>query len=355
MNCCINCFESRYLNSIIIRYKSNGNCDYCGSESVSIYLATELNLNFSGILDLFVIDEENGIPLEQHLISGYFAQKVFSQSLIDSGNVKALILEIIKDDIDDFRHLIDNPVQLRFLNGNVEEEANKPLFLSWENFSEEIRNINRFHLQNPLDLEKFKSLFKHFSKEILKGKKYYRARISDNNDGYPIEEMGHPPSKYAKSGRANPQGISYLYLANDVITTLYEVRASLYDYVTVATFRLVENIRVINLSHSTYDIFELAELEELEALEQVMIHGTFIDKLEQELSKPRRRSDSELDYLPTQYLSELIKSMGFDGIEFKSSLYHKGVNLAIFHPEKFNILDTHVYDIQNINLEYTKI
>lgn len=38
-----------------------------------------------------------------------------------------------------------------------------------------------------------------------------------------------------------------------------------------------------------------------------MIHGSFIDKLEQELSKPRRKNDSELDYLPTKYLSELIK------------------------------------------------
>ena len=100
---------------------------------------------------------------------------------------------------------------------------------------------------------------------------------------------------------------------------------------------------------------ELAELEELQSLEEVMIHGSFIDKLEQELSKPRRRSDSELDYLPTQYLSELIKSMGFDGIEFKSSLYQNGVNLAIFNPHKFKILDVSVYDIETIELNYTKL
>jgi hypothetical protein len=86
-----------------------------------------------------------------------------------------------------------------------------------------------------------------------------------------------------------------------------------------------------------------------------MIHGSFIDKLEQELSKTRRRSDSELDYLPTQYLSELIKSMGFDGIEFKSSLYQNGVNLAIFNPHKFKGLEVSVYDIENIKLDYTEL
>jgi len=41
-----------------------------------------------------------------------------------------------------------------------------------------------------------------------------------------------------------------------------------------------------------------------------MLHGSFIDKLEKKLSKPRRKNDSELDYLLTQYLSELIKLMG---------------------------------------------
>lgn len=84
-----------------------------------------------------------------------------------------------------------------------------------------------------------------------------------------------------------------------------------------------------------------------------MVHGSFIDKLEQGLSKPRRRSDSELDYLPTQYLSELIKSMGFDGIEFKSSLYSDAINIAIFNPEKFKCLQVTVYDIKDIKLDYT--
>lgn len=335
--------------------KTAGNCDYCKSQNISIYEASELNRNFAGILELFVVDVENGKPLEIQIISEYFRNKVFTQTLIETNNIKQLISEIIKDDIADYQNLLDSPVKLRFQNTQDEEDANQRLFLSWDNFSKEIKTVNRFHLKNPLDLAKLKSLFKHFSKEIYKGKKYYRARISDNPIGYAISQMGHPPNKLAKSGRANPNGISYLYLANDVLTTLYEVRASLFDYVTVGTFRLEENIRVINLSHSTYDIFELAELEELQSLEEVMIHGSFIDKLEQELSKPRRRSDSELDYLPTQYLSELIKSMGFDGIEFKSSLYQNGVNLAIFNTHKFKSLDVSVYDIENIKLDFTEL
>ncbi|WP_337059015.1 RES family NAD+ phosphorylase [Elizabethkingia meningoseptica] len=339
------------MNSIIISNRKQGNCDYCQSENVHIYEPSELNRFFVGIIDLYEVDTEHGTLLETQILLD-FHKKAFTQKLIESNKIKQLISEIIKDDIAEYQNILDNPVRLKIHNTNVEEEANQSLFLSWDNFSDEIKTVNRFHLKNSLDLEKLKSLFKHFEKSLPKSKKFFRARISDNPEGYPASKMGNPPNELAKSGRANPNGISYLYLSNDITTTLYEVRASLYDYVTVGTFRLEESINVINLSRSTYDIFRLAEED---SLQEVMIHGSFIDKLEQELSKPRRRSDSELDYLPTQYLSELIKSMGFDGIEFKSSLYSEGVNIAIFNPEKFKCLGVKVYDIENIELTYTSL
>lgn len=351
MNCCTSCFESQYINSIILNNNTIGNCDYCKSQNVNIYEASELSLFFKGIIDLYDVDTENGKPLEIQIISD-FHKKVFTQKLIEAKNAKQLISDIIYDEIADYDNILNNPVQLRFHKTSIEDDVNQPLFLSWDRFSKEIKTANRFHLKNPLDLKKLKELFRHFQKDFPKRKKFFRARISDNPEGYEIGQMGNPPNKLAKSGRANPNGISYLYLANDMITTLYEVRASLFDYVTVGTFRLEESISVVNLSRSTYDVFRLAELE---SLETVMIHGSFIDKLEQELSKPRRRSDSELDYLPTQYISELIKSMGFDGIEFKSSLYSEGVNLAIFNPEKFKCLEVDVYDITDIKLEFDKL
>ena len=331
--------------------KTIGNCDYCQSQNVSIYDASELSPFFKGIIDLYGVDTDNGKLLEIQIVSD-FHRKVFTQKLIDTNNVKKLISDIIKDDISDYQSVLDKPVQLRFHNTSIEDDVNQSLFFSWDRFSEEIKTVNRFHLKNPLDLEKLKSLFRHFQKDLPKGKKFYRARISDNPNGYPIERMWNPENKLAKSGRANPNGISYLYLANDITTTLYEVRASLFDYVTVGTFRLEESISVVNLSRFTYDVFRLAELE---SLEDVMIHGSFIDKLEQELSKPRRRSDSELDYLPTQYISELIKSMGFDGIEFKSSLYAQGINVAVFNPDKFKCLEVAVYDITDIKLDSEKL
>lgn len=350
MNCCTNCFESSYIQTIILSNNKRGNCDYCKSEDANIYSASELSPFFAGIIDLYEVNLE-GEPIESQIIND-FPSKVFTRKLIDASNTRKLISEIVKDDISDYREILDNPVQLRFQNNGKEEDAIQPLFLSWDRFSKEIKTVNRFHFVNTLDLQKLKSLFSHFQKDYRKGKKFYRARISDNTDGYSIDKMGNPPSKLARNGRANPKGISYLYIASNMTTTLYEARASLFDYVSIGTFKLEEDIKVVNLGRSTYDVFRLAELE---SLEEVMIHGAFIDKLEEELSKPKRKSDSDLDYLPTQYLSELIKSMGFDGIEFRSSLHSDGYNIAIFQPEKLKCFEVDVYDIKSTKLEYTKL
>ena len=73
------------------------------------------------------------------------------------------------------------------------------------------------------------------------------------------------------------------------------------------------------------------------------------------MSLPIRKRDQILDYIPTQYISEFIKSLGFDGVEYQSSLDSKGHNLAIFNPDKFECIDTKVYDINSIKLEFTEI
>lgn len=141
MVCCTNCFESSYLNAIIFGNKTTGNCNYCKSEGVNIYEASELNPFFLGIIDLYEIDKINGKPLESQIITD-FHKKVFTQKLIDSGNVKQLIAEIIKDNTSDYQGVFDHPVRLRFHNTGAEKDFNQPLFHSWENFSKEIKTVN---------------------------------------------------------------------------------------------------------------------------------------------------------------------------------------------------------------------
>ncbi|MCH7927666.1 MAG: RES family NAD+ phosphorylase, partial [Candidatus Dadabacteria bacterium] len=107
---------------------------------------------------------------------------------------------------------------------------------------------------------------------------------------------------------------------------------------------------VVNL-HLTYN-FDPILLSESDVLEDFMIHLPFISQLEDVLSKPLRRSDNKLDYIPTQYLSEFIKSLDYDGIEYKSSLNTEGYNLAIFNRDNFECINTFVREIYNISYEH---
>lgn len=345
MNCCSECFSSNYLRDIINRNQKIGDCDFCSSTEVSIYKIDEkLRLIFQNILDLYSIHTESKNSIETQ-IEFDFKDKIFSNRI--RGNTRTLLEEIVKDDYDTYKTLFENNVILDCAKNPENIDIIKPLQISWKKFANEIKTTNRFHLQNALDLEKLKELLNRYKKPINKGKKYYRARIS-NQEGYSSSDMLNPPADKAKAGRANPTGISYLYLADQIKTTLYEARTSLFDYVSVAEFRAKEDIMVINLRGDTYDPVLLAEQEELE---DFLIHLPFITTLEMNLSKPRRRSDNELDYLPTQYLSEFIKSIGFDGVEFQSSLYSVGFNLAIFTPDKFECIDVQVFEIENIDLK----
>jgi len=348
MNCCTECFSSNYLKDIINRNNTIGDCDFCGSKKVSIYNPAELSLIFQNILDLYSVNLDSFNSLETQ-IELDFQNKIFSEKI--GLNTKLLLQNIVKDDYNTYQSLFENNVILTCSNLPESVDIIKPLQISWERFADEIKTTNRFHIQNTLNLEKLQELLNRYKKPINKGKKFYRARIS-NKEGFGKSEMLNPPADKAKAGRANPTGISYLYLADQIKTTLYEARASLFDYVTVGEFRAKDDIRVINLRGDTYDPVLLAEQEELE---DFLIHLPFITTLETNLSKPRRRSDNELDYLPTQYLSEFIKSIGFDGVEFQSSLFSGGYNLAIFTPDKFECISVDVFEIENIDLKEKKV
>ncbi len=93
-----------------------------------------------------------------------------------------------------------------------------------------------------------KTILKAAYKKYKAGKEFYRARIWDKGKGFDKSEMGAPPAEEATAGHANTDGISFLYLADSVDTTLHEIRADVYDSATVAKFRSNKDIKVVNLA-----------------------------------------------------------------------------------------------------------
>lgn len=347
MVCCNECFSSQYLKSIIVNNNTKGNCDFCKSKSVFTYDPKGFTNMFQGLLDLYAEHPDGEIIEEQIEID--FPNQIFSEKV--KNNIQSLLSQIIRDDYNDYKELFSNKVLFNFLIDGDHKLALSDFHITWSKFEDEIKKMNRFHIQNTIDLGLLERLIKRYEVPIVKGEEFFRSRISDK-EGYPIERMGAPPNDKAKSGRANPKGISYLYVADQVKTTLYETRASLLDYVTVGKFRLKEDINVVNLRGDTYDPMYLVDNDDLE---DFVKHLPFIRKLEIELSKPNRKNDKELDYLPTQYISEFIKSIGYDGVLYNSSLFKEGYNLAIFNSDKFDCLGIEVHEIDNIEFGYKVI
>lgn len=353
MKCCSECFSSEYLRTIIQTNASEiGNCNFCGTNNIRLYDPRELLLFFRNLFDLYAISDStifHAKPLEMQILLD-FPNKIFK--IEDTTIIRQLILKIIEDETDSFSELLQKNVYIECLvNPSTKNEASI-LEISWEKFVDEIKFENRFHIKNAIDLTKLEILLKQLDRKFVKGKIFYRARISEKQ-GFSIKDMGNPPKHLTKAGRANPQGISYLYLANDVDTTIFETRAALFDFVSIGEFRLNEDITLINL-HET-DLYDPMLLADKDMLKDFIILYPFVSRLEKEISKPNRRTDNELDYLPTQYLSEFIKSLGFDGVIYKSSVNPKGHNLAIFNPHKFECIKSYVHEIEDVTFGHKLI
>ncbi|WP_177204553.1 RES family NAD+ phosphorylase [Hymenobacter arizonensis] len=288
-------------------------------------------------------------PLSERLLID-FGPLLFNTE--DPIKVQKLLEAIFEEELADYRVVFSEVVLFEHLCDFSAYEDYHKLATEWENFVNEIKNQNRFHLSSQVNLKAIERLLGNHVKHYPAGKIFYRGRISESN-GYVKEEMGNPPSASARPGRANPAGISYLYLAEGIATTLYETRAALFDYVSIGEFTANQEIRVINLREP--QIYDPLQLAEAERLKDFLLHLPFLQILEKELSKPVRRSDNELDYLPTQYLSEFIKSLGYDGVEYRSSLNPSGYNVAIFNPEKFECKKAYVHEIHKISFSHSKL
>ena len=210
---------------------------------------------------------------------------------------------------------------------------------SWSRFTDEILNQNRFFPQMNVDLEILKEA-SILSDIMLKNAYLFRARKSKEQKKIAPRNMGKPPSKLCGAGRANPQGIPYLYLADDEQTAIHEVRPNTTEFVTIGKFKILENIQILDLSNPRIrDPFKCGD-----GLSYTIQILPFLRLLGRELSKPIEPKNKNWHYIPTQYLCEYIKHQGYDGISYKSHL-GPGKNIALFSEKKMKCTRSFLYTI----------
>ena len=347
MFCCAGCFNDSYLIGILpYHHAGEGKCNFCGSDHVALTDASKLIEYFAPILQLYRVHSpdmsvhpDNVLPLEV-IVKRDFPNIFQTQ---DPSIILTYLKAIIAGDPGTFSSLLEGKVCNEYLDGLESDKKVAQLQSEWDAFVNEILHINRFHLTKSINLSLLSNLLLRLTKSYPAGQEFYRGRISGIK-GFTADELAKPPPARAVAGRANPEGIPYLYLSNDPKTCIYEVRPSVLDYITVGIFKLKSPIQIISLK----DINEVSPFILEDDIEELIVHKKYLQKLEYELSKPLRRNDSHLEYLPTQYLSEFIKSIGIVGFEFRSSINRGGFNLVIFEDHLFDVEEILIYEAENI-------
>ncbi len=355
MICCIECFKDSELKSIISSVGKKGDCSICGRKDMYIYdtdIDEYLIEYFDELLDVYTC--KNVMPkayppslyntISEELINRW---GIFN---IEVGKVNELIREICKEKYQSNQELFTDEVGIlelgdsNYLNNNCILKT-----YDWDTFKYSLTNVNRFY-SDQINVDVMDKLCKNICVECKAGTILYRARISDEKGFIDKKQMLAPPPDLSNAGRANSTGISCLYLADNIDTTIHEIRARHLDYISIASFQLKYDLKIIDLSYldglSAFSIgFDLtwfaANIDHLK-------------KIANEIAKPLRRQDSVLDYLPTQYISDFVKHAGYDGIKYKSTL-SSGNNFAIFDQKNAKINEIKLYHIDNLIYKYSEV
>lgn len=356
MKISVKCFNDQEIVSRIESFKKYGDCNITGRKNVLVYDTDSddyLQGIFNKVLSSYTTDKniiDNTAADKKVFIKDDILQKWNIFNEINASQAYQILKALSSDLYESNPALFDEPVVDIALSDTPYLERSSILKgKNWEDFVNELKHDNRFHT-NFINEDKFKILCTYMRKVYKKGTKFYRGRIVDKKC-YTKNEMGAPPQDKASEGRANSTGISRLYLASDKKTTLHELRAGAYDLITIGVFELLQDIVVVDMKM----IDKISPFIEGLDPRLLSINRECLNKINEEISKPLRKNDSSLDYVPTQYIVDLIHSFTnenkyeYDGVEYKSTLNPSGFNLAIFNPKLCRCKRVFTYRVSELN------
>lgn len=331
MKICKDCFLDEELRSEInANAVTDGVCDVCGEKSKV--------MDFSEFYDFFTT-----------------LLKLYSPTV----NSNKTIVNIIQDewhlfkDNDVARVLLADVIGVNNLGYSVDDFVDYTDDISrrlavWERLKTSVKEKSRF-FTNIDEFTRYEYLTK--GKSLHLGQKLYRSRITPvGQKKIKCNKMGCPPKELATAGRANPIGIPYLYLSDSIKTTYFEVRAVYLDKLSVGTFIIEHELELVDF---IYDVnLFLAYNDGTKPLKEIVIKKKIINAIGEDLSKPLRRYDSELEYVPTQLICEYCKqTIGADGISFESSLHKGGRNYVLFDGSCAKCVRVDSHEITRIDID----
>ena len=331
MYICKDCFLDEELRSEInANAVIDGICDVCGKEG-KVMDFSEFHGFFTALLELCSPTMDSNktivdiIQDEWHLFKDKDIAKVLLIDVIATNNPGYSIADFV----------------------NYTDEIRNRVAV-WDRLKTSVKENSRFFT----NMDEFvKNNYLTTGTSLSVGQRLYRSRVTPiGQKKIKCNKMGCPPKELATAGRANPIGIPYLYLSDTAKTTYFEVRAVYLDNLSVGTFRIERDLKLVDF---IYDVnLFLSYNDAAVSLKETIIKKKVIDSISSDLSKPLRRYDSELEYVPTQLICEYCKQVvNADGISFESSLHKGGRNYVLFDESAAKCIRVDLHEITRIDID----
>ena len=229
----------------------------------------------------------------------------------------------------------------------------------WRNFEHDCKYFNRFFDLTPRGEGKtnrrtdmlaklYDTCIKNLKEEIEPGTELFRARVIDSKlkrgRDYNLDEVSIGPAdkSNSQSGRMNPEGISYFYVAEDEATALKEGRLRANERVLIGRFKTIRELTVIDWTKA--NIYEKAvDIFSPKYSPKMAVYQDFLRRFAIEVGKPNE-TEKTIEYVATQLVAEYVRGYGFDGIKYDSAVGN-GYDVVFFYgpeitPESgdFNVL-----------------
>ena len=256
------------------------------------------------------------------------------------------------------------------------DNPDKPEFANWrsyQRFAQEVRHGRRY-VWSPVArafLDTVSATLHDRDVKVPKGLILYRAQQGIDYADYTdesgtviegVEPVAFGPKRMkplemrAVEGRANAAGIPVLYLSLDEETAIAEVRPWLGSEVSVAQFKVLRDLRVIDLtrghSKSSFGQMTFAQLlGERETTSEEKEKAVWTD-IDAAFSRPILAHGDSAEYVPTQILTELFRSLDYEGLIYRSNFGEKGCNFALFDLNAAKAVNAAPYRVVGVTVSF---
>ena len=367
-SCCINCFSESNIREFIESEDILGDCDYCNSTNVHICNVGDVGQFIKEGFERYYEDAANQVGYESSE-GGY---------LLPTQDIAEILLEeedIFGENLDDPYPLLENlvsndgtPYVRKDPYGPPSGEPDEIRY--WENFCKTIKSKQRFTAflssedDDQYDHNQPKNFLFYLAHnfmpnliEVLQpGTIIYRARINNEDRELLHEELTSPHQQRSRNSRMSPAGISFFYGGLTPEVCIHEVRPNVAENVVVAEFEVTKELFVLNLAIEFEARRSIFDSEYSFSYEEYF--KPFLKHFVGDISKPIRKTDNEIEYVPTQVFTEFIKSINFrkyyywpdgngkesnifiNGVQFKSSIMKDEMNLVLFRGPEISTADS---------------